>query len=333
MRVMSETYTFWTDEDGVQGPLTASVAEDMTGGPRFDAKSPPALTQQSPGRMNGAICPPGPFESVRPGRRIAAGRHDRRRDPHMARAFDARWRFHCTGARKTGAGDALQPNRRVARGQARKSPWPNAASAARRCRPNRNARVARSTPRRSLCQRTVDAAWASAKGSETAGGERQRRNPPRRCGAGNYRASCHSSVCKVSADFLNRAPPDWLTLFSTGVGGELPNGVLCRQPEPRRQPPSRGHGARQNGRRAPACATAPRRSPAAPMPVPMHIVTMPSASALCGVACRARWSRYGIAPVAPSGCPSAIAPPSGLTLKGPVPNRRSPPATARRRLR
>ena len=41
---------------------------------------------------------------------------------------------------------------------------------------------------------------------------------------GNYRASCHSSVCKVSADFPNRgAAQDWLTLFSTGVGGELPN--------------------------------------------------------------------------------------------------------------
>jgi hypothetical protein len=31
-------------------------------------------------------------------------------------------------------------------------------------------------------------------------------------------------VCRIGADFPNRgAVQDWLTLFSTGVGGELPN--------------------------------------------------------------------------------------------------------------
>ena len=40
----------------------------------------------------------------------------------------------------------------------------------------------------------------------------------------NYRARCRSTVCSISADFPNRgAVQDWLTLFSTGVGGELPN--------------------------------------------------------------------------------------------------------------
>ncbi len=70
----------------------------------------------------------------------------------------------------------------------------------------------------------VDAAWASAKEAKLLAASVS--DEIRRVDAvpGNYRASCHSSVCKVSADFPNRgAAQDWLTLFSTGVGGELPN--------------------------------------------------------------------------------------------------------------
>ena len=70
----------------------------------------------------------------------------------------------------------------------------------------------------------VDAAWASAKEAKLLAASVS--DEIRRVDAvpGNYRASCHSSVCKVSADFPNRgAVQDWLTLFSTGVGGELPN--------------------------------------------------------------------------------------------------------------
>lgn len=70
----------------------------------------------------------------------------------------------------------------------------------------------------------VDAAWASAKEAKLLAASVS--DEIRRVDAvpGNYRARCHSSVCRISADFPNRgAVQDWLTLFSTGVGGELPN--------------------------------------------------------------------------------------------------------------
>ncbi len=51
--------------------------------------------------------------------------------------------------------------------------------------------------------------------------------------------------------------------------------------------------------------------PAAPWPVPTHIVTMPYLSWRRRSACTSVAER--IAPVAPSGWPSAIAPPIGLT--------------------
>src|SRR5690606_9982731 len=67
---------------------------------------------------------------------------------------------------------------------------------------------------------------------------------------------------------------------------------------------------RQGGREGQSAS----KIPAAPMPVPMHIVTMPY---LCFLR-RMPWTMVAvrIAPVAPSGWPSAIAPPSGLTLSG-----------------
>ena len=52
--------------------------------------------------------------------------------------------------------------------------------------------------------------------------------------------------------------------------------------------------------------------PAAPCPMPTHIVTMPYLSLLRLSACTTVAER--IAPVAPSGCPSAMAPPIGLTF-------------------
>ena len=70
----------------------------------------------------------------------------------------------------------------------------------------------------------VDAAWASAKEAKLLAASAS--DEIRRVGAvpGNYRASCRSTVCKIGADFPNRgAVQDWLTLFSTGVGSELPN--------------------------------------------------------------------------------------------------------------
>lgn len=54
--------------------------------------------------------------------------------------------------------------------------------------------------------------------------------------------------------------------------------------------------------------------PAAPIPVPTHIVTMPYFRFLRRNACTTVAER--IAPVAPNGCPSAIAPPIGLILDG-----------------
>src|SRR5690606_8227111 len=56
------------------------------------------------------------------------------------------------------------------------------------------------------------------------------------------------------------------------------------------------------------------KMPAAPMPVPTHMVTMPYLPPVRRRPCTTVAVR--IAPVAPSGCPSAIAPPSGLTLAG-----------------
>lgn len=70
----------------------------------------------------------------------------------------------------------------------------------------------------------VDAAWASAKEAKLLAASTS--DEIRRSNAvpGNYRASCRSTVCRIGADFPNRgAVQDWLTLFSTGVGGELPN--------------------------------------------------------------------------------------------------------------
>jgi hypothetical protein len=69
-----------------------------------------------------------------------------------------------------------------------------------------------------------DAAWASAKESRLLAASTS--DEIRRVGAEarNYTASCRSSVCRISADFPTRgALEDWLTLFSTGLGSELPN--------------------------------------------------------------------------------------------------------------
>ena len=55
-------------------------------------------------------------------------------------------------------------------------------------------------------------------------------------------------------------------------------------------------------------------TPAAPMPVPMHMVTMPYFCLRRRMPCTRVAMRT--APVAPSGWPSAMAPPSGLTLAG-----------------
>ena len=70
----------------------------------------------------------------------------------------------------------------------------------------------------------VDAAWASAKEAKLLAASTS--DEIRRSNAvpENYRANCRSTVCRIGADFPNRgAVQDWLTLFSTGVGGELPN--------------------------------------------------------------------------------------------------------------
>lgn len=69
-----------------------------------------------------------------------------------------------------------------------------------------------------------DAAWASAKEAKllaaSTSDEIRRANAQPR----NYTATCRSSVCKIGADFDNRgALEDWLTLFSTGLGSELPS--------------------------------------------------------------------------------------------------------------
>jgi hypothetical protein len=70
----------------------------------------------------------------------------------------------------------------------------------------------------------VDAAWAAAKEARllaaSVSDEIRRTNAVPE----NYRASCRSTVCRIGADFPDRgAAEDWLTLFSTGTGGELPN--------------------------------------------------------------------------------------------------------------
>lgn len=70
----------------------------------------------------------------------------------------------------------------------------------------------------------VDPTWASAKEAKllaaSTSDEIRRANAQPR----NYTATCRSSVCKIGADFDNRgALEDWLTLFSTGLGSEVPN--------------------------------------------------------------------------------------------------------------
>lgn len=70
----------------------------------------------------------------------------------------------------------------------------------------------------------IDAAWAGAKEAKLLAASSS--DEIRRVGAvpENYSASCRSSVCRIGADFPNRsAAQDWLTLFSTGAGDELPN--------------------------------------------------------------------------------------------------------------
>lgn len=70
----------------------------------------------------------------------------------------------------------------------------------------------------------LDASWASAKETKlldaSVSDEIRRTNAVPR----NYHASCRSTVCRIGADFSDRgAMQDWLTLFSTGTGGELPS--------------------------------------------------------------------------------------------------------------
>jgi hypothetical protein len=72
------------------------------------------------------------------------------------------------------------------------------------------------------------------------------------------------------------------------------------------RPPAAGRGAASDQTRS--------RMPAAPWPMPTHIVTMPYFSWWRRSACTTVAAR--IAPVAPSGWPSAIAPPIGLTFAG-----------------
>ena len=70
----------------------------------------------------------------------------------------------------------------------------------------------------------VDGPWASAKearllGASTSDEIRRANAVPR-----NYSARCRSTVCRIGADFDDRgAIQDWLTLFSTGLGGEVPS--------------------------------------------------------------------------------------------------------------
>jgi len=88
----------------------------------------------------------------------------------------------------------------------------------------RKGRAFRDTLAARYATEPVDAAWASAKEAKLLAASAS--DEIRRIGAvpGNYRASCRSTVCRIGADFPNRgAVQDWLTLFSTGVGGELPN--------------------------------------------------------------------------------------------------------------
>jgi hypothetical protein len=69
----------------------------------------------------------------------------------------------------------------------------------------------------------VNAAWAGAKEARLLAASVS--DEIRRVGAvpQNFRASCRSTTCKVDADFANRGSmEDWLTLFATGSGGELP---------------------------------------------------------------------------------------------------------------
>jgi hypothetical protein len=80
----------------------------------------------------------------------------------------------------------------------------------------------------------VDAAWASAKEAKLLAASAT--DEIRRANAlpGNYSANCRSTVCRIGADFPSRgAAEDWLTLFSTGVGSELPNEayIVSRNPD------------------------------------------------------------------------------------------------------
>src|SRR5690606_18927934 len=93
-----------------------------------------------------------------------------------------------------------------------------------------------------------------------------------------------------------------------GIGGIAGHYVMAPCETPRRFPLSKGStGAFRPGRRIQQRS----KMPAAPMPVPTHMVTMP----YCRLRRRRAWMVVAerIAPVAPRGWPRAMAPPMGLT--------------------
>ena len=117
---------------------------------------------------------------------------------------------------------------------------------------------------------------------------------------------------------LFRGARDGAMLFGEILGREYRSGCALRS-ETRRLPRS-------------CVASYLSKIPAAPCPPPTHIVTMPYRASRRFIS--RRMVAVSLAPVHPSGWPSAMAPPLTLTLSRIETSLRgSPPAPARRRLR
>ena len=135
------------------------------------------------------------------------------------------------------------------------------------------------------------------------------RLPPKATNPGALRPHCRGSPRRRKLQCFETAPP---RLPPKPVdSGAFRLDVFRLPPIERRAKTNGARGAPFAFQPCRAVAQSASKMPAAPMPVPMHMVTMPY---FCWRR-RRPWTRVAvrIAPVAPSGWPSAIAPPSGLT--------------------
>lgn len=72
-------------------------------------------------------------------------------------------------------------------------------------------------------QESVDASWASAKEAKMLEASKSGEISQLNAEPGDLNIDCKTSLCKIQANFASHGQAeDWLTLFSTTLGGEMP---------------------------------------------------------------------------------------------------------------